>query len=71
VARTWLSIRVDLVDGAHGPELWPRPGRILLARPGISFGMLADAIKDAFARWDGRTCMPSLGGVAPRSQVLA
>lgn len=26
MARTWLSIRVDLVDGAHAPELWPRPG---------------------------------------------
>lgn len=35
---------------AHG--LWPRPGRILLARPGIPFRMVADAINDAFARWD-------------------
>jgi hypothetical protein len=52
VARTWLSIRVDLIEGAHAPELWPRPGRLLLARPGMSFRMLADAINDAFARWD-------------------
>ena len=52
MARTWLSIRVDLVDGAHAPELWPRPGRILLARPGMTFRMLADAINDAFGRWD-------------------
>jgi hypothetical protein len=52
VARTWLSIRVDLVDGMHAHELWPRPGRILLARPGMTFRMLADAINDAFARWD-------------------
>ncbi len=28
------------------------PGRILLARPGMTFRMLADAINDAFARWD-------------------
>lgn len=52
MARTWLSIRVDLVDGMHAPELWPRPGRILLARPAMTFRMLADAINDAFARWD-------------------
>lgn len=52
MARTWLSIRVDLVDGAHAPALWPRPGRILLARPGMTFRMLAEAINDAFARWD-------------------
>jgi hypothetical protein len=52
MARTWLSIRVDLVDGAHAHELWPRPGRILLARPGMTFRQLADAINDAFARWD-------------------
>lgn len=52
MARTWLSIRVDLVEGAHAHELWPRPGRLLLARPGMSFRMLADAINAAFARWD-------------------
>lgn len=52
MARTWLSIRVDLVDGAHAPEVWPRPGRVLLARPGMTFRMFADAINDAFARWD-------------------
>jgi hypothetical protein len=52
VARTWLSIRVDLIEGAHARELWPRPGRLLLARPGTSFRMLADAINAAFARWD-------------------
>jgi hypothetical protein len=27
LARTWLSIRVDLVEG-HGEPYWPRPGRI-------------------------------------------
>lgn len=52
MARTWLSIRVDLVEGAHAHDLWPRPGRILLARPGMTFRMLADAINTAFARWD-------------------
>ena len=52
MARTWLSIRVDLVEGMHAHELWPRPGRNLLARPGMTFRMLADAINDAFARWD-------------------
>lgn len=52
MARTWLSIRVDLVEGMHVQELWPRPGRILLARPGMTFRMLADAINVAFARWD-------------------
>ncbi len=51
MARTWLSIRVDLVEG-HARPLWPRPGRVLLARPGMTFRMLADAINDAFARWD-------------------
>ena len=52
MARTWLSIRVELVDGMHAPDLWPRPGRILAARPGMTFRMLAEAINDAFARWD-------------------
>jgi hypothetical protein len=52
VARTWFSIRVDLVEGMHAHDLWPRPGRILLARPGMTFRQLADAINQAFARWD-------------------
>ncbi|MEX2627852.1 MAG: UPF0158 family protein [Ilumatobacteraceae bacterium] len=52
MARTWLAIEVELVDGAHAPELWPRPGRVLIARPGMTFRMLADAINGAFARWD-------------------
>jgi hypothetical protein len=52
MARTWLSIRVELVSGMDAPDLWPRPGRLLLARPGMTFRMLADAINDAFARWD-------------------
>lgn len=52
MARTWVSIRVELIDGMHAQDLWPRPGRLLLARPGMTFRMLADAINDAFARWD-------------------
>jgi hypothetical protein len=30
MARTWLSIRVDLVSG-RGEDYWPRPGRIFAA----------------------------------------
>jgi hypothetical protein len=52
VARTWLSIQVELVGGMHAHDLWPRPGRVLLARPGMTFRALADAINDAFARWE-------------------
>jgi len=52
MARSWLSIRIELVDGAHAPQLWPRPGRILIARRTHTFRDLAEAINDAFARWD-------------------
>ena len=51
MARTWLSIRVDLVEG-HGEQYWPRPGRIFAASRSHTFKQLADAIDDAFARWD-------------------
>ena len=51
VARTWLSIRVDLVEGG-GRSFWPRPGRILAAARTHTFADLAEAIDDAFARWD-------------------
>ena len=51
MARTWLSIRVDLVEG-HGEHLWPRPGRIFAAARSHTFAQLARAIDDAFARWD-------------------
>lgn len=51
MARTWLSIRVDLVEG-HGEHLWPRPGRIFAAARSHTFAQLALAIDDAFARWD-------------------
>jgi len=51
MARTWLSIRVDLIAG-HGEELWPRPGRLFAAARSHTFAQLATAIDDAFARWD-------------------
>jgi hypothetical protein len=51
MARTWLSIRVDLIAG-HGEHLWPRPGRIFAAARSHTFSDLAEAIDDAFARWD-------------------
>ncbi|MDQ2737942.1 MAG: plasmid pRiA4b ORF-3 family protein [Actinomycetota bacterium] len=51
MARTWLSIRVDLVGGG-GLTLWPRPGRIFAAARSHSFADLATATDDAFARWD-------------------
>jgi hypothetical protein len=51
MTRTWLSIRVELVEG-RGERLWPRPGRILAAARRHTFAELATAIDDAFARWD-------------------
>lgn len=51
MSRSWLSIRVDLVEG-HGEHYWPRPGRIFAASRTHTFEQLADAIDDAFARWD-------------------
>jgi hypothetical protein len=51
MTRTWLSIRVDLIEG-HGEHLWPRPGRIFAAARTHTFAQLADAIDDGFARWD-------------------
>lgn len=51
MARTWLSIRVDLIHGG-GQNLWPRPGRVFAARRTHTFLQLGDAIDTAFARWD-------------------
>lgn len=51
MARTWLSIRVDLVSG-RGEDYWPRPGRIFAANRNHRFSQLAEAIDTAFARWD-------------------
>ncbi|MFJ5218740.1 hypothetical protein ACIP98_28970 [Streptomyces sp. NPDC088354] len=51
MARTWLSIRVELISG-QGEDLWPRPGRVFAAPRAHSFALLAEAIDQAFARWD-------------------
>lgn len=48
MARTWLSIKVDLVGG-RGERLWPRPDRVLAAARRHTFEELAATI-DAFAR---------------------
>jgi Plasmid pRiA4b ORF-3-like protein len=50
-ARSWLSVRVELVEG-RGERFWPRPGRLLAAARSHTFAQLATAIDDAFARWD-------------------
>src|SRR5713101_1216598 len=49
--RTWLSIRVELVEG-RGDHYWPRPGRLFAAARSHSYAQLATAIDEAFARWD-------------------
>ncbi len=51
MGRSWLSIRVDLISGGDA-DLWPRPGRIFAAARRHTFGQLAVAIDDAFARWN-------------------
>ncbi|MGA3058542.1 MAG: hypothetical protein ABSE70_10990 [Candidatus Limnocylindrales bacterium] len=54
MSKTWLSIRVDLIEG-RGEHLWPRPGRIFAATGTHTFAQLAEAIDDAFAvRQGGR-----------------
>jgi hypothetical protein len=51
VAPAWLQIQVEL-EGSAAIACDPRPGRILIVGPGHSFLQLAQAIDDAFARWD-------------------
>jgi hypothetical protein len=51
MARTWLSVTVELLGG-RGEELWPWPGRVFAVASSHTFLDLADAINDAFARWD-------------------
>jgi hypothetical protein len=51
MARTWMAIKVELVGGG-GEQLWPRPGRVIVASRRHTFAMLADSIDGAFARWD-------------------
>lgn len=47
----WCVVRIELVSGG-GRELEPPPGRDLLVSPRHTFRQLAEAINDAFARWD-------------------
>lgn len=51
MARTWLSVTVELLGG-RGEELWPCPGRVFAVGPRHTFWNLAESINDAFARWD-------------------
>lgn len=51
MARTWLSIAVELLGG-RDEIMWPRPGRIFAVGPSHTFAHLGDAINVAFARWD-------------------
>jgi hypothetical protein len=46
-----LQIQVDLL-GTAGGDLQRPPGRVLILGPGHTFAQLADAINQAFARWD-------------------
>jgi hypothetical protein len=52
VARTHLTITVELVHGVHTGDSWPKPGRVLIAARTGTFEQLGKAIDDAFARWD-------------------
>ena len=51
MARTWLQIRVDLLEG-RGARCKPPPGRVIIVGPTHTFEQLAEAIDFAFARWD-------------------
>lgn len=52
MARNDLLIRVELVHGARTGDLWPRPGRIILACRTATFEQLAATIDGSFGRWD-------------------
>ena len=42
---------MDLVAGGHEEPLWPRPGRVVIARPETTFKELSQVIHMAFGRW--------------------
>lgn len=52
MARTWLVIDVELVSGGEDGDLWPRPGRTFVASRTHTCEQFAEAIDDAFGRWD-------------------
>jgi hypothetical protein len=69
VGRTHLAITVELVSGGQRGDLWPRPGPVLIASRSATFEQLAEAIDDAFARWDRNHLhefMLADGAVRPR-----
>ncbi|RCG16860.1 hypothetical protein DQ384_39990 [Sphaerisporangium album] len=49
---SWWSVRVELLSGGSAGELWPCPGRVFAVSPAHTFHTFAEAIDDAFARWD-------------------
>jgi hypothetical protein len=51
VTPSWLHIQVEL-DGGAGIVCDPPPGRVFVVGPHHTFLHFADAIDDAFARWD-------------------
>jgi len=51
VAKTWLSLTVELVEGG-GFRFWPRPGRVFAVGRTHTFEQLATAIDVSFGRWD-------------------
>ncbi|GGQ42882.1 IS1096 element passenger TnpR family protein [Couchioplanes azureus] len=49
---TWWSVRVELLGGGKAGAVWPRPGRVFAVSIRHSFCAFAEAIDQAFARWD-------------------
>ncbi|MEW2385538.1 hypothetical protein AB0873_26095 [Micromonospora sp. NPDC047707] len=43
---------MELFGGGMAGDLWPRPGRVFAVSPQHTFHTFAEAIDDAFARWD-------------------
>ncbi len=52
MGRTHLAITVELVSSGRAGDLWPRPGRVMIASRTTTFEQLATSIDDVFARWD-------------------
>jgi hypothetical protein len=50
--RGWWSVRVELLGGGLAGDLRPRPGRVFAVSSTHTFHTFAEAIDDAFARWD-------------------
>ena len=52
MSRTWLVIDVELMSGGEHGDFWLRPGRAFAAARTHTFEQFAQAIDDAFGRWD-------------------